>query len=169
MRVPARYDFGQKIFIGPVFTVDFRPAELGVEDAAFYSFIAAEKRISKVEAIERWNDFSGRVRALLRTRKKADLPGIGLLTREEDEIKFKATEGLNFFPVVGTERAVRPEERRSVPDNRSLVIPENKMLHVEGNEEDDAGESDWWIYAIVLAIIAIAGIVYYYLQHGTIL
>jgi hypothetical protein len=141
----------------PVREVLFQPGS-ALTDKNFYHFLAQEKNISEVDAVRKFQDFAYDLKKCIQLNPFVEITGLGFLKRNNTgEIYFEST--LNpdrYLPVL-------------TPGERSVPVPEQTVLE-NGDEstfaEDTIVKRDrWWIWAAVLAFLALAAIFYYYSQE----
>lgn len=168
-RKPAKLDFTNKVFIGPDLQISFKAQAL-VDDKRLYTFISREQKIDVTEAAVRYNNFVNRLRTNLAEKRSVELPGLGVLSEnEEGRIFFKATTLLNdYFPPVTAERVIRENtEHHILVGDNSRTNKQMKEVLEDDVQEPSHAKDYWWIFATALGIIGIAMIVYYYLHNGS--
>ena len=166
-RSPAKLDFGNKVIAPPAFEIGFNPAA-SVADQSFYSYLSTEQKIEEAEAIKNFGDFSYSVRKELDQNKFLELPRIGqMIINEDGVLQFKSLKQLhNFFPAVSTEIVTKPYVEEIISDN--VVVGNPVTETVVTTETVPVVKKDyWWIFAVILAVIAIGAICYYYYLNGS--
>lgn len=170
-RQPARYDFANKQFVAPIFQTAFYPDASVTEEEVFYSFISKEQAIEEAAAIDNWRNFVEDVRKSINANKAFVLPGLGHLSNNDlGELQFEATPHLtHYFPDVPAEKVPHQDiEFKAVPKERSLMRTNDKVLRLKKPVKESPGTKEyWWLYAIGLAVVGIAAIVFYYMQNGS--
>jgi hypothetical protein len=168
-RKPARLDFADKVFVSPTLQICFDP-QPSLVDKGMYTFISREQKIDESEAVRRYYIFANKLRENLIEHKSAEVPGMGVLSQnEEGQLFFKGTFPLdNYFPPAAAERVVREntEHHILVGETRRTNTQMKEMLSDEGEPASQARDY-WWVFAIALGVIGIATIVYYYLHNGS--
>jgi hypothetical protein len=168
-RQPATYDFNNKTFIPPITKFVF------VEGAAaaggsFYSFISREQEIEEAEAIRKFDHFLKTLTTRLSKNERVHLPGVGILFKnDKDALLFEPAQLTpQYFPIVKVNRGVLPVAAtiREANEGQSSAVAE---VHVSPGGEAllSPKKTNWWKYAIILAVIAIAAIIYYYIKNGS--
>ncbi|GEO07941.1 hypothetical protein [Segetibacter aerophilus] len=169
-RTPASLDFANKAFIAPVNRFEFDNDE-AAEDKNLYSFISKEHTIEEREAMDTFGAFSRNLKENLQTQGAVELPRLGSLTRDvAGKITFRPVDPIaSFYPNVPIETTSN-EVLKKEP---VAVEVEEEEVHAEAEIETEEVKSNltkkeyWWIFAVVLAIAAIAAIVYYYNENGS--
>ncbi len=167
-RKPAKLDFANKVFLSPTSEINFK-AQTSDDDRGMYTFISQLQKIDELEAAGRYNDFANKLKENLEENSSAELPGIGVLSKNaEGQLFFKATVQLNdYFPPANADRVLRENtEHPILVGDRNRTNKQMKELLVDEPEMRSHVKDPWWIFAIALGIIGIAAIVYYYLHNG---
>jgi hypothetical protein len=168
-RLPASLDFTRKAFTPPGTRIDFSAGK-SVADKKFFSFLSGEQNIEEVEAAKRFDVFVQELKDNLQVNGHADLPGLGTLTRKE-------AGGVHFDPVLQVPSFFQEMSiDRSVPGvvgkSPGIIEPPPKEIEVqpaieEEREDAEVEKSNWRVYAIIIALLSIAAIVYYYTVNGS--
>jgi hypothetical protein len=169
VRKPATLDVANKVILPPVLDIHFDPQK-SVGDRSFSAFLVKENGMDEATAIKHLEEFAQRVRNDMHSREPVELPGIGILRKNaNEEIDFEPANVLaDYFPLALAEPVVREkahygilvgETERTSSQMREALQDEPETVPV--------GKDYWWIYAIILAIIGIAAILYYYQQNGS--
>ncbi len=169
VRKPATLDVAKKVILPPFLNTDFNPQK-ATNDQGFSAFLAKENGIDEASAILHFDKFSQRLHQDLQSEKPVELPGIGSLRKTaEGELIFESANVLaNYFDPAVAEPVVREkagyeirvgETQRTSSQMREALQDEQETVHVQ--------KDYWWVYAIILAVIGIAAILYYYQQNGS--
>ena len=167
-RKPAKLDFADKVFHAPALQVAFTLENVNA-DSGLQTFIASQQNISEEKAAEHYNAFTKKLQENLDKHKTAELPGIGLLSKNvAGELSFTATKVItDYFSDVAAQRILREhvEHTVSTGDLRrtNVQMKEKPVEEVHGFTRSN---DNWWIFAIALGIIGVATIVYYYMHNG---
>jgi hypothetical protein len=149
-------------FHGPVNSVSFE-AGTALTDKNFYHFLAVEKGISDVDAVRKFQDFAYQLRKDLQANHIIELSGIGVLKRNNNgEVILDA--GIStekYFPAISPVKV----SLKSQVEKGSLAKEDETITETE--EEDIIKTDRWWIWATVLAVLAIAIIGLFYWQEST--
>jgi nucleoid DNA-binding protein len=146
-------DFQGSTILPPRQQISFQPGS-ALTDKNFYHFLAGEKNISEVDAVRRFQDFAYELKKDIQANPFVEFAGLGSLRRNNTgELYFEpAIVADKYFPVL------TPEQRTS-HDSETYNVPE------EMEREEVARKDRWWIWAIVLGLLAVAAIVYFYFQE----
>jgi hypothetical protein len=168
-RRPATLDFARKAFAPPGARIDFSAVN-SAADQKFFSFLSAEQNIEEVEAATRFEVLVQELKDNLQVNGKADLPGLGTLIRNEPG-------SVQFTPLLQEpgflrEVSIEPTVPAIVEEPSTIIEPAPKEIEVhetmnEGDEEAAVEKSNWAVYAIIIALLSIAAIVYYYTVNGS--
>lgn len=130
-------------------------------DKQFYQFLSLEAGLSEVDAVRKFQDFAYQLRKDLQAWPQVALNGFGILK--------KTTSGeIAFEPVVSVDRYFSPltatesETARATIHEQTVTDAGNG---IEVYEEDEVVRKDrWWIWALLLTVLALAAIGYFYMQ-----
>jgi nucleoid DNA-binding protein len=149
---PAKFNANTKSFSPPTTTINFQQST-ALTDKSFYHFLAGEMGITDVEAVRKFQDFSYQLRKDIQNNSFVELTGIGTLKRNSmSEVVFEPSlSTAAYFPSITADEVVTAKA-----DNDSEVYYEE--------EQEVVAKDNWWIWALVLGFVAIAAIVYFYLQ-----
>lgn len=168
VRQPAKHDIANKVIEPPVLNIDFK-SHTSTHNENFVKFVSKEKGIDKAAATEHFNDFAERLQEDMNAHKPVDLAGVGTLRKNANgEITFEPAHILaNYFPPAIAEPVIREKASYDirVGETQRTSSQMHEALHDEP-ETEQVRKDYWWIYAILLAVIGIAAIVYYYQQNG---
>lgn len=168
VRKTAQLSFEHKTLTSPGWEVIFAKGDLPA-DKDFYTYISQQQNTDDTGSVKNVSDFIFFIKREMSVYKKLDWPKIGTLTENvQGEFLLKSANQLfSYFPDVLAERIVRENGDKSVFDDNQ---PKSLTGVSKGSEEtfpDVVKKQEWWIDAIILALLAIAAIGYYYLQNGT--
>jgi hypothetical protein len=143
-------------FYPPVTEVTFQPGT-ALTDKNFYHFVAEEKGISEVDAVRKFQDFAYQLRKDIQSHAVIHLGGIGVLKKNSvGELNFETEFPGNYFPTITPEAIV--------PGAAAVVSEEPETTGLE--EETIVKKDRWWIWATVLALLALAAIGFFYMQEN---
>lgn len=163
--VPARNDFVNKQLLPPYHIYRF-DKYFDAPDKEFFAYLAQQKGIADYEAIRWYNEFAYNLRARIRTNETAEWEGVGVFTKDmSGDIVFK--ENRQLMPVyapVNAERVIRSNVSHSirVGDQETTTTRMSELL----SEEVHVEKESWWIYALILAAIAICFAFFYFYRYG---
>ena len=166
-KISANSDFLNGVINSPELTVHYSE-ETAPPEKKFYEYIARENNSDEKGAIRMFQDFTDDLCSKLKARKTVNLPGIGNLEQNHaGVIYFTGVESVQqYFPQVTATRVIREDASHDilVGDNTRTNIQMQEMYEPE---EDVKIQKDyWWVYAIVLGVLALAAVAIYYFKHG---
>lgn len=169
-RIPAQLNFSTKSFTAPEWAITFKKGEVAT-DRNFYSTLSSMLDISEKEAHQKVNDFSTDLKREFTFYKKITLPNIGcLIENGQGEYLLKTDDKINkYFLDIKAERVLRENGDKSIIEDAVLLSHSETLKNAATDLENNTSKSEWWIDAIILAILATAAIAYYYYQNGTLL
>lgn len=169
---PPSLQFTDKQLLPPQSHIRFAPVVRPTNNH-FYSFLSREWNVDKVIAIRRYKEEVESMMNELKRLGMYDCKGIGMLRRTSDDgLVFTAyNSSLSFFTALPAERVVRKYTQHTVLIGEQEHVKEYVMP--DGDEEEtslaeEPAKDRWKLYALLLAIAAVAAIVIYYLfvQNG---
>lgn len=160
-----------KVFEPPVYIIVFKAAP-DEGDKKLYSFISTEKGIDEVEAIKELSDFTYRLKQKINKEGSCVLPGIGTLIKQDaGELSFESSADLQqYFAGATVERVAQKDAARKVVDTdfeKPVAELQDEVLPETGGVILEKKKDYWWVFALILAVIAIWAIVYYYMVNGS--
>lgn len=165
-RSPAQSDFINKQIIGPSYHYRF-DRYFDAPDKDFFTYLAAQKEIADYEAIRWYNEWAYELRNKIRTQQEVKWENVGILrTDVSGEIVFEAQQNLvSYLKPVPAERVIRTNsEHTMLVGDREVT---NTAMTEYLNEEPVYVEKEsWWIYALILATIAVVVIFFHFFQRG---
>lgn len=129
-------------------------------DKNFYRFVSNETGVNEVDAVRKFQDFAYQLRKDIQSFPQVELSGLGLLKKD-------ASGGLLFEPSFSVSKYFSPVT--ALPVN-SIAVTEKADTVItlepieEFTEEAVIKKDRWWVWAIVLMIIALATISYFFMQ-----
>lgn len=164
-RVPAQSDFINRQLLPPAYHYRF-DKYFDTPSKSFFGFLSFEKKIAEYEAIRQYNEWALDVRNDIAAGHVATLEGIGTLERDvSGEIVFKPLATLKTYdPAVSAERIIRSNARHAmlVGDRQTTTTEMTGYL-----QEVHKEKASWWIYALVIAAIALVAIFFHYYRNGS--
>jgi hypothetical protein len=154
-RSAAAFDQASGIFHPPACEIKFEQGT-ALTDTKFYHFLSGEKGITEVDAVRKFQDFAYQLRKDIQTHPFVELSNMGVLKRNGlgDVVFESSVSTKKYFP------SIAPEEIGN--EQEETVIAEQETT----GEEAVVAKDRWWIWATVLALLALAAIGYYYMQDG---
>jgi CCDC81-like prokaryotic HU domain 1 len=156
---PAEYDFVNKLFLPPEPQTIFNTAE--TDAAELVDYIAAKQQCSVIAAIETLGNYCNRIKYELSINGKAVINTAGTLVNDADgTVKFEQ----NMLPAylqqpVEAERVIHPEAMHT------MLVGDKETTNVQMTEyytESPAAKNYWWVWALVIFITAIIGLLVYF-------
>jgi nucleoid DNA-binding protein len=143
----------------PSSEIIFEPGT-ALADKNFYHFIALENNSTDVDAVRKLQDFAYQLKKEINSNAFVELKGLGVLSKNSiGEIIFKpASSAQNYLPVLNLQDVLHRSEDTFVTSSEEESAIET--------EEEVIKKDRWWIWATVLAVLAIAAIAYFYWQEG---
>ena len=168
-RQPAKHDVANKVFSPPVLSIDFKPRTT-TDNKDFFTFLSKEKDLDKASAIKYFGDLTQRIKYDINAHKPVELPGLGILRKNANgDINFEPANVIaTYFPPAVAEPVLREKASYEirVGETQRTSAQMREALHDEP-ETVPVRKDYWWIYAIILAVIGIAAILYYYQHNGS--
>ncbi len=164
----AKIDYAAQVVHAPCTAIQFANKS-ATADKNFFRFASAELGVEDWDTIRKFHDFSFKLKNKLDTEMEVDLPGMGVLTKDQTgKIAFKAKKfATEFFPSISFEtepliHEPKPQSQLKTGDMDALYDGSSKP------SERTLIANYWWVAALVLALISVAAIAYYYfiLQKG---
>jgi hypothetical protein len=149
--VNSRIDFSRDQLIAPAQVIRFSN-EHAPAGHSFHQFIASECHLPETAAVQQFNDLL----YSFRSGEAIQLQGIGKLNKTfANQYSFQpAYETADYLPVLPL-REKLPVKQAPVADT---VVNETVVADTEEPEAEDTPKNRWWIWALVIAILAIAAI-----------
>jgi hypothetical protein len=162
---PAQGDATGKNILPPSYHFRF-DKYFDAPDKDFFLHLAAEKNIPDYEAIKWYNEFSYELRNKIRHEEKAEWEGVGILKKDDEgNIVFESTAGTPAF------LAPVPAEylnHNNTPSGLPVQADENIIAATEISypEEVVSEKNNWWVYALVVAALAVVTLLFHFSSHG---
>lgn len=133
----------------------------------FFSYLASQQHVAEYEALRVYNEFAYNIRDKINQDETVDWEGVGVLRRDpEGNISFESSIKNPFFmQPVPARKVIRPDARHV------LLVGDTERTSTEMNEwlradHEDARRRPWWLYALVVGILAIMALLFYFASHG---
>jgi hypothetical protein len=169
-RKPATHDVANKVFQSPVLNIDFR-AGTAITDKEFFQFVSKEEGIDEVEAVKHLHEFAHRLKQQVSANKRVELPGMGVLIKSgSGQVSFEPNDAITaYFPPVIEERLFKESPSPATPNETITIELQQEQLYDQEAFPSSAPKDYWWLFALILAAIGIAAIIYYYYQNGSLM
>lgn len=165
-RTPAQSDFVNRQLLPPSYHFRF-DKYFDAPGREFFTYLAARKNIEDFEAIKLYNEWALGLRNNIGTDHSAILEGVGTLKRDDSgDIVFEPSAMPQSYSItVPAERVIRSNEKHSilVGDRETSNVEMTGLLHDKVHREKES----WWIYALILAAIALTAILFHYFKTGS--
>lgn len=166
-RIPAQSDFVNRQLLPPAYHYRF-DRYFDAPGRDFFTYLSARQRIPDYEAIKQYNEWSVGLRSNIIAESPVVLEGIGSLSRDEaGDVVFAPEAPLKTYDIpVSAQRIIRTNARHAmlVGDKETTTADMNSYLQVEAVHKERAS---WWIYALILAAIALTAIFFHYYKSGS--
>ncbi|BAV04612.1 hypothetical protein [Filimonas lacunae] len=141
-------------------------------EKSLYEFLSEDLGLTEIDAIKQFNDLSFYLKNELGRGNEGKLPGIGTLRKEFGEsYSFQPEQSVQqYFPDTVAERVVRKDATHEVKVGEN-IRSSNEMKEMLKDDEPSAPASTephhdkWWLYAIIMAIVALIALIYYFKVH----
>lgn len=161
---PAFFNEQKSSLLAPQTQISYK-AETALADRVFYDFLAKELRIDAVEAIKNFHEFTYQLKQDISHADAAVLPGIGTLTKQPDGSFLFEQENVlqDYFAAQPLLQIAAVDDASQISTstnpNTNSFVGEADLIAVP-EEEETTKKDYWWVYAIVLAVVGIAAILY---------
>ncbi len=156
---PARLDFVSKVIYPLQPVINFNDEETE-EDRAVIQHLSNSMHTSELEAATALQQFTQNVNSQLNHNGSVSLPGLGLLSKNEDGYKFDAKNPVtDLLPELVAERVVRKNAAHFVRVGEDEKTSEQMHHYMQ---EEVVVTKKWWIPAAILGVIGIAALIFYY-------
>lgn len=172
--IPGRLDFLNKQLHSPISVIRFSMDRHATPEKSLYEFLSEDMAVPEIQAIKQFNDLSFYLKDELSKGRDGVLPGIGSLKKEfGDSYSFHPEQSVQqYFPDTVAERVVRKDATHEVKVGED-IRSSNEMKEMLRDDDDDENETKsveahhdkWWLYAIILAIVALIALIYYFKVH----
>lgn len=165
-RKPAQTDFVNKQIIPASYHYRF-DRYFDAPDKDFFTYLAAQREIADYEAIRWYNEWAYELRNQIRTHHEVKWENVGVLkTDVSGEIVFEAQPNLvAFLDPVPAERVIRSDAQHTMLVGDREVTTKAMTDYLK-EETIFVERESWWIYALILAAIAVVVIFFHFFRHG---
>ena len=155
---PASADFIAKTIHAPSHEIIFTHDE-SATDENFPWFLVKETSIGELDAMQHWKEYLQMLKLSLANNEAWQIAGIGTLRNENDSIQFESENSIQkFFPAITAEKVLRENAQHIIK------VGEDEKTSSEMHEllNRETVKDNWWIGALVLAIIGVLMVFAYY-------
>jgi hypothetical protein len=163
-RKPAEADFPGRIINPPVYIITLQPT-VNSAPKIFFSWLASVLNISDRDAVIRFNDFAFDIKQKIFSGCVIEWSGIGTLSKgPADEIRFACFDNTTFSDEpVAAQKVIRKSAEHTVRvGEQEKTSTQMTALLNQPSEK----KSYWWVYALVLGLLAMIFIFWYFSEHG---
>jgi nucleoid DNA-binding protein len=160
-RLPARTDFVNARILAPLYRFRF-DQYFDAPDKDLFGYLSHHLGIPDFEAVKWYNEFAYSLRARIRNREGAVWPGLGsFVADEKGEITFETENpGFDQPEPVTARRVIREHTEHAVlVGDREIVVSD---LSEPASDTVFVERGSWWIYALIIAALALISIGYHY-------
>jgi len=164
VRKPAAHDIASRKLLAPEYSIHFDPHN-DSPSRDLFAYISRKKNISEWEAIGMVNEFSVELKEILRTGKRFQWDGIGMMeTIPGGQVILKPADlHYDFLPDVHSNRVIRKEVAHTI------LVGETERSSGESKqwlgEDVVVAKAGWWIAAAIIAAIALIMIFYQFFRN----
>ena len=126
-------------------------------DKNFYYFVSHHAGLSEVDAVRKYQDFSYQLKKDIQNNEQVELPGLGIFKKDPSG-------RIGFGPLIDASLYFQPLTPLALGKKPEIEREEAHGIEVY-DESGTVPKDRWWVWALVLTIIAIGAIVYYYYQQ----
>jgi hypothetical protein len=168
-RIPAQTDFINKQILPPAYHFRF-DKYFDAPDKEFFTYLAQQREMADYEAIKWYNEWAYDLRNRLRTDEEVKWDGVGTLKKDvSGDIVFEASGA-----IPSTEQPA-PAMRVIHSNAQHTMLVGDREVTREINAEETSEypfeetvqeKSSWWIYALIIAAIALTAIFFHFYKNG---
>lgn len=163
-RSPARSDFINRQLLPPTFHYRF-DKYFDAPGKDFFAFVATRKNIEEYEAIKMYNEWALSLRNNVTSEQSAEIEGVGSLKRDTSgDVVFDAAPVPDpFYISVPAKRILRTNA------SHTMLVGDKELSNVEMTDylqETHREKVSWWVYALIIAAIALAAILFNTFRRG---
>lgn len=161
---PAKYDFPEKIFRPPVYSVLFQHGN-GSAPRRLFEWLADVFSVSERDAVIRFNDFVFEMKQLLQQGNHIPWNGMGELQADEQgNILFvPAEKEFSLEEPVAAEKIIRKDAVHSLRVGEEERTSEEMNVILQHTEPKTAA---WWAWPLIIALLAVIFTGWYFSTYG---
>ena len=125
--------------------------------------------VDQMTAIKLFHDYVYKIKTSLTSPEGANIAGVGTLRKEDNGyILFTPEKNLlDLMPQVkvseGLAHIKNAVEKNNLDEERDFTQQEEEdFRELLGKESQNVSDDNWWVYAIILLMIAIGALLFYY-------
>ena len=168
-RIPAQTDFVNKRILPPSFHYRF-DKYFDAPDKDFFTYLAQQKKMADYEAIKWYNEWAYELRNKLREGHEVEWKGIGTLKQDHSgDVVFQSAGAISTHLEPATAVRVlrgRVQQTMLVGDQEVTkeIVTEDGREYI--SDEAYVEKESWWIYALIIAAIALSVIFFHFYRNG---
>jgi len=165
-RSPAQADFTNRRVLPPTFQFGF-DKYFDAPDKDFFGYLSNQHSMADYEAMRWYNEWAFDLRNQIKSNHPVTLPGVGILKKDlTGEIIFVPNARVNsWLDPAPAAKVIHADERHT------LLVGDREIssgdIEVYRNTEGKYVEKEsWWIYAVILAAIALIVLFFHLYKNG---
>ncbi len=167
--LPAVFDVVNKRILPPHYEFRFNKY-FDAPDKEFFNYLSYERNIPDYEAIRLYNQFAEDLRNTIKEDDKAEWSGVGVFTKNSsgDMLFESVSNPASLYAPVPAIRVGRDKADHPVPvmEQEKTRIETADLINEETIETPVVQKETWWIYALILFIVALLFMIFHFYQNG---
>ncbi len=166
---PAKLDNTNGFLFAPAPAIKFKQEQTPASDKFLFDFISDEMGVDQMTAIKLFHDYVYKIKTSLTSPEGANIAGVGTLRKEDNGyILFTPEKNLlDLMPQVkvseGLAHIKNDVEKNNLDEERNFTQQEEEDIReLLGKDSQNVSDDNWWVYAIILFMIAIGALLFYY-------
>ena len=167
-RIPARTDFVNKRILPPAYHFRF-DKYFDAPDKEFFTYLAQQTDKADYEAIKWYNEWAYDLRNKLRDGQEVFWKGIGTLKKDgSGDIVFESAGAIPSLQEPSpANRVIHSHAQHTmIVGDREIVREFNADNPEEAVEGTYVEKESWWLYALIIAAIALSVIFFHFYKNG---
>ena len=163
---PAVFDFPNRTMNPRAYNISLQRGN-GTPSKYFFNWLSGELNISERDAVIKFNDFVFDLKRQIASGAAILWHGIGKLEKDlSGEIKFTPSEGeIIFEEPVKAEKIIR-EDAKHIVKVGERERSSDEMIEILQHPEPEGKRSTWWVYALVIGLLAVIFIGWFFSTYG---
>jgi hypothetical protein len=168
-RIPAQTDFVNKRILPPAYHFRF-DKYFDAPDKDFFTYLAQQMNKADYEAIKWYNEWAYELRNRIREGEEVEWKNVGVLKKDTNgEITFEAAGAIvTLQEPAPANRVVHSHAQHT------MIVGDREVVREFSHEETEEAPVDtyvekesWWLYAFIIAAIALSIIFFHFYRNGT--
>ncbi|MBS1664937.1 MAG: hypothetical protein JST68_28075 [Bacteroidetes bacterium] len=162
----AEVDVAERTMLPPTYRFRF-DKYFDAPDKEFFSYLASQKNILDYEAIKWYSEFAFELRNRIKNEDLVSWDGVGVLRKDSSgNVLFESAKAPAFFLQPTPAMRVNRQDAQ-----HTLLVGDRERTSGEMNEwllEENANRrrAPWWVWALVIAVVALAVLGWHFYTHG---